>query len=81
MICSGRKLGQIIFQNSTSELLGMDLMYILILLLQDIDFIQQEILAKIYLELSSDFSNLNIADYEKNIVISLFFVLFKFMYY
>lgn len=79
MICSGRKLGQIIFQNSTSELLGMDLMYILIL--QDIDFIQQEILAKIYLELSSDFSNLNIADYEKNIVISLFFVLFKFMYY
>ncbi len=79
MICFGRKLGQIIFQNSTSELLGMDLMYILIL--QDIDFIQQEILAKIYLELSSDFSNLNIADYEKNIVISLFFVLFKFMYY
>lgn len=79
MICSGRKLGQIIFQNSTSQLLGMDLMYILIL--QDIDFIQQEILAKIYLELSSDFSNLNIADYEKNIVISLFFVLFKFMYY
>ncbi len=79
MICSGRKLGQIIFQNSTSELLGMDLMYILII--QDIDFIQQEILAKIYLELSSDFSNLNIADYEKNIVISLFFVLFKFMYY
>lgn len=79
MIYSGRKLGQIIFQNSTSELLGMDLMYILIL--QDIDFIQQEILAKIYLELSSDFSNLNIADYEKNIVISLFFVLFKFMYY
>ena len=79
MICSGRKLGQIIFQNSTSELLGMDLMYILIL--QNIDFIQQEILAKIYLELSSDFSNLNIADYEKNIVISLFFVLFKFMYY
>ena len=67
MICSGRKLGQIIFQNSTSELLGMDLMYILII--QDIDFIQQEILAKIYLELSSDFSNLNIADYEKNIVI------------
>ena len=57
----------------------MDLMYILIL--QDIDFIQQEILAKIYLELSSDFSNLNIADYEKNIVISLFFVIFKFMYY
>ncbi len=79
MICSGRKLGQIIFQNSTSELLGMDLMYILII--QYIDFIQQEILAKIYLELSSDFSNLNIADYEKNIVISLFFVLFKFMYY
>lgn len=79
MIYSGRKLGQIIFQNSTSELLGMDLMYILIL--QDIDFIQQEILVKIYLELSSDFSNLNIADYEKNIVISLFFVLFKFMYY
>ena len=79
MICSGRKLGQIIFQNSTSELLGMDLMYILII--QDIDFFQQEILAKIYLELSSDFSNLNIADYEKNIVISLFFVLFKFMYY
>lgn len=57
----------------------MDLMYILII--QYIDFIQQEILAKIYLELSSDFSNLNIADYEKNIVISLFFVLFKFMYY
>ena len=79
MICSGRELGQIIFQNSTSELLGMDLMYILII--QYIDFIQQEILAKIYLELSSDFSNLNIADYEKNIVISLFFVLFKFMYY
>lgn len=79
MIYSGRELGQIIFQNSTSELLGMDLMYILIL--QDIDFIQQEILVKIYLELSSDFSNLNIADYEKNIVISLFFVLFKFMYY
>lgn len=79
MICSGRKLGQIIFQNSTSELLDMDLMYILIL--QDIDFIQQEILAKIYLELSSDFSNLNIADYDKNIVICLFFVLFKFMYY
>ena len=29
----------------------------------------------------NDFSNLNIADYDKNIVICLFFVLFKFMYY